>query len=240
MSIVRKSLPLLILAAIPVLVVVATESTSVPSVRPPPRMSAVDLANGVLFGQGPAAPYLRDVEPPDQRLTSKMISVERSVDEALRMSPSLARASASDLQSGNPLRVSEALVSLWGLVQPAYNREFGTRIPRIDVAAAKAALGRYSAIATETAVNCPTGSGSGSGSGSGTSGNQGAALALKKCRRCGFSICVSFQKNANVIFSENVVFRNFLGLYNRKSPFKADNLSAFQTVDLIALNLDAT
>jgi hypothetical protein len=93
-------------------------------------MSAVELANGVLFGQGPAARYLTALNRPAAPVTGKLLGVERSVDHALRASPPLAAAFARNIQSGNRIQVRAALTALGTLAQTAYVHQYGAAVTR--------------------------------------------------------------------------------------------------------------
>lgn len=168
MNIVRKNLPVLVLAAIaPAFIIVTTTlSSAAPSLAP--RMTPVTLANGLLFNQGPAARYLTSASGSAGVPAGSAARVESLVDAALRAHPGLAGAFARDVQSGDRVKVTQALVSLWGLAQSGYASGYGIKIQKIAVARAQAAL-RTSAVMADLSEF--PGSGSGWGSGSGSDGN---------------------------------------------------------------------
>ena len=121
---------------------VAVAAAAVASPAPPraPRMSAVTLANGVLFNQGPAVHYLTALGRPKAPVRGKLLAVERSVDQALRDHPTLASAFARNIQSGNRIQVRAALESLGSLARAAYQNQYGAAATERVVAQAKATL----------------------------------------------------------------------------------------------------
>ena len=108
--------------ALPV-AVVSLQGSGRPSQAP--LFTPVQLANGLAFNQGVAAPYLAAFERPEVPVTGKLLAVERSVDASLRANPSLARSFASDIQSGSAPRVAVALGVLGRLTRAAFGDEFG-------------------------------------------------------------------------------------------------------------------
>lgn len=100
-------------------------SASAAPVPPAPRMSAVTLANGVLFGQGPAARYLtsfsggRVARPASARLVA-------AVDHAISSRPALAARLPQELQSGNRVEVSQGLASLAEVLYATLRQLYGS------------------------------------------------------------------------------------------------------------------
>jgi hypothetical protein len=100
-------------------------SASAAPVPPAPRMSAVTLANGVLFGQGPAARYLtsfsggRIAGAPSARLVA-------AVDHAISSRPALAARLPRELQSGNRVEVSQGLASLAQVLYATFRQLYGS------------------------------------------------------------------------------------------------------------------
>jgi hypothetical protein len=136
-----KPIPVAIVAAGAALAVAAAALASPgPATATAPRMSAIVLANGVLFNQGPAARYLTALGQPATPVRGKLLKVERSVDHALQASPALAGAFARDIQSGNRIKVSAALTSLAKLAQSAFEDQYGAAATQQMITRAKAAL----------------------------------------------------------------------------------------------------
>jgi hypothetical protein len=100
-------------------------SASAAPVPPAPRMSAVTLADGVLFGQGPAARYLTSFSGGRVAHRAPMRLVE-AVDHAINSRPALAAQLSSELQSGNRIEVSHGLTSLARLMYATLRQLYGT------------------------------------------------------------------------------------------------------------------
>jgi hypothetical protein len=143
-SVIRFRKPTLLVipavAAAIAVVVSVLPASSASTTASAPRMSAVELANGLLFNQGPAAHYLTALGRPSIQLSGKPLAVERFVDRALRAHPALAAAFVRDVQSGNRVKVDIALTSLGTLTKAALDREYGAAAARRVVANAGKAL----------------------------------------------------------------------------------------------------
>lgn len=85
-----------------------TEPTAVQATSPP-RLSAATLANGLLFGHGPAAKYLGSQQVARRPLNAATIKVEGRIDRELAAAPGAAAKFARDVQSGNPVDVRAGL-----------------------------------------------------------------------------------------------------------------------------------
>jgi len=140
-------------AAVAVVVALLPGSSS-PTLAP--RMTATELADGLLFNQGKAAPYLTVLGRPMTRMTSGVRILQRSVDRRLEEHPKLAATFARDVQSGNRPKVTVGLAILGRFTDQALTSEFGRVATQRIVAQSKALLG--SAV-----VMAPNGVGSGSG-----------------------------------------------------------------------------
>jgi hypothetical protein len=106
-------------------VVIATAASAAPA-RPvlAPHMSAVTLANDVLYAKGRAAPYLTALTRPAAVPTGKGRLIEQAVDRQLAAHPSVAADFAREVQSGNRVEVSAALKTLSGLVYSALTQQY--------------------------------------------------------------------------------------------------------------------
>jgi len=120
----RASIMLVVAAGAAIGAIVATLPTSSASALAP-RMSAAELANGLLFNQGQAAHYLVVLDRPKIRMTNDMVALERSVGHALQTHPALGGRFATDVQSGNRVEVQAGLVILAGFTYRASMRVFG-------------------------------------------------------------------------------------------------------------------
>lgn len=139
--------------------VVAVVAASLPASSAPPlvpRMTASELAHGLLFNQGRAAHYLTVLDRPTIRMTRWLRIVQRSVDRKLKEHPVLAGTFARDVQSGDRVKVAAGLAILGRFTTQALASEFGRVAARRIAAQAKALLG-------SPALMTPNGGGSGSG-----------------------------------------------------------------------------
>ncbi len=153
----RKSILLVIPAVGAAIAVVATALPALSAPTHVPRMSAVELANGLLFNQGGGARYLMALTRSKIQIDKQQLTVERSVDHTLRARPTLAAAFARDIQSGNRVKVDAALTSLGRLTALAYDHEYGAASTRRTIARAETALDHADQLA-------PADSSSGGGS----------------------------------------------------------------------------
>ena len=119
-----------------------------------PRMTATELASGLLFDQGKAAPYLATLDRPTVKMTEAVRILLRSVDRKLKQHPKLAATFARDVQSGNRVRVAAGLAILGRFTKQSLIGEFGQATTQRMEAQAAALFG-------SPAVMAPDGSGSG-------------------------------------------------------------------------------
>jgi hypothetical protein len=116
-------------------------ASSVPSASAlAPRMTAAELANGLLFNQGKAAHYLVALGRPTIRMTNDVVALERSVDHALETQTALASRFAGDVQSGSRVKVQAGLVTLAGFTYRASTHVFGRSVTHKVVAQATVML----------------------------------------------------------------------------------------------------
>jgi hypothetical protein len=141
--VIRIPRPLLVVtvaAGAAVAVVVASlPASSAPTLAP--RMTATELANGLLFNQGKAALYLTELARPMIRMTGGLRILQRSVDRRLEEHPTLAATFARDVQSGNRPKVGVGLAILARFTHQALTSEFGRVATRRIVAQAAALFG---------------------------------------------------------------------------------------------------
>lgn len=204
-----------------VAVVVAVLPASSASTTLAPRMSAVELANGLLFNQGKAASYLTILGRPAVHVTPKVLAVERFVDHALRARPALASAFARDIQSGNRVKVDLALTSLSGLTKIALDREYGAATIRRDVARVDRALSSPGQMAPDD-----------------NSGNDNATVNVNVNVNLNININALAAVVAVVAFIVAVVVLiAFWGA--RETPGSPGTLATERTVNLVAISLHA-
>jgi len=123
--------------------VVAVVAASLPASSAPPsapRMTAIELAHGLLFNQGRAAHYLTVLDRPTIKMTRWLRVLQRSVDRKLEGHPELAGTFARDVQSGDRVKVAAGLAILGRFTNQALTSEFGRVSARRIAAQAKALL----------------------------------------------------------------------------------------------------
>jgi len=123
--------------------VVAVVAASLPASSAPPsapRMTAIELAHGLLLNQGRAAHYLTVLDRPTIKMTRWLRVVQRSVDRKLEGHPELAGTFARDVQSGDRVKVAAGLAILGRFTNQALTSEFGRVSARRIAAQAKALL----------------------------------------------------------------------------------------------------
>jgi hypothetical protein len=95
------------------------------SADPAPAFRAVDLADAVLFDDGPAAAYLVGFERPGNTWTDPARRHRAAVNDAIEADQRWARSFASRLQSGDRMAVDSALLDLAVLARAQADRLFG-------------------------------------------------------------------------------------------------------------------
>jgi SdpC family antimicrobial peptide len=123
-----------------------------------PAFSAVPLADAVLFQVGPAAQYVKSLNPDPHPWTEAMTASQRAVDAYIERDPKWGAVFARRLQSGDPVQVDRALADLGSLTRRALNDTFGREriddaIRAVNDAIIKERLLRASAIDFENAMD---------------------------------------------------------------------------------------
>ena len=109
--------------------------------RPAPRLSAAQIADGVLFGNGPAARYLTGAELPRPQMNAAERALELRMNSMLVEDSGYSRAFATTMQSGNRVRISEALADLGARVLRLMKLQLGAAAFASQVTKAQTALG---------------------------------------------------------------------------------------------------
>ena len=120
-------------------VVASLPALSAPALAP--RMTVTELANGLLFNQGRAARYLVVLNRPAVQMTRETVAVEHSVDHALATHRAQAHRFASDVQSGNRIKVKAGLAILTKFGYHASDIVLGRSVTQKAVTKARAMLG---------------------------------------------------------------------------------------------------
>ena len=143
----RRSLLVLTFAAGAAIAVAASQlpATSAPTLAP--RMTATEIARGLLFDQGNAAHYLTALNRPEVRMTQALWILQRSVDRKLEEHPRLAATFARDVQSGNRVKVAVGLAILGRFTHQALTSEYGRATTRRIQAQAAVLLASPAAMA---------------------------------------------------------------------------------------------
>lgn len=90
-----------------------------------PVFTAVQLSDGVLFNDGPAASYLVQLNRPATKWTDQLRVTQRGIHAALDADPAAATAIARGLQSGDPVKVETAFTSLAKIANSVLDNQFG-------------------------------------------------------------------------------------------------------------------
>lgn len=127
------------------LVVYATNAHASAAIKPAPHFSAVQLADGILFGAGPAAPYAAGHTT---HLTARQQVLEKLVNSKLKADSSGAKIAAKELQSGDRMQVRQGLVYIGTVYKDVLDQEDGAQ----NVASAVTALANQKGL-TASAPN---------------------------------------------------------------------------------------
>ena len=102
-----------------------------------PSLTSAQIADGVLFNDGPAATYLSNIQREPVRWTPELRSIQAGVQAALAADPTsyFTKNFASDLQSGDPQRVQSGLGKLNRVVHTYLEGRYGKS--ELDAAARK-------------------------------------------------------------------------------------------------------
>jgi SdpC family antimicrobial peptide len=117
-------LALAVAVALSVALYTATRANAA-AATPAPHFSATQLADGILFGDGPVAPYLAGPGRHTATMTANARQVERLVNQALTRDPRLAASFAARIQSGDRLKIESALHDLGVAYKAVLDRQFG-------------------------------------------------------------------------------------------------------------------
>lgn len=96
--------------------------------EPAPRFSAVELADAVMFNDGPAAEYLAGWDRPETEWTDATVLSKEAIDEAIANDPEWGAAFASRIQSGDPQRIEGALKDLAEYSRVVADELFGPKV----------------------------------------------------------------------------------------------------------------
>jgi SdpC family antimicrobial peptide len=113
-----------------------------PAVGTARAFTAQQLADAVMFAQGPAASRLVGTSRPALTMTAEAKSVRAKVDKAIAQDPAFAESFRLRLQSGDRIKVSAALSDLGKLVRSVLDQVYGSAGVNRQVEQAKAALQR--------------------------------------------------------------------------------------------------
>ena len=92
-----------------------------------PVFSATQLADGVLFDNGPAAPYLASLNRPVPPQSSALTTIENATNTAINANPQLAASLQAEFQSGDPNQVQDALAQLGNVSVPIFDGLYGSQ-----------------------------------------------------------------------------------------------------------------
>lgn len=115
-------------------------SASADPVSSAPRYTAVQLVNGILFADGPAAPRLKAIHPRGVKHNADLRRFENRVDGAVAADSAFATRFVADAQSGDNSRVQSALHLLGTKISPILADQIGQKKARKLRAQAREAL----------------------------------------------------------------------------------------------------
>jgi hypothetical protein len=119
---------------------------------PVPNFAATQLADAVLFDNGPAAPYIASLNRPAPVQDDRQITEEQAVNAAINANPGMAAQFQAEIQSGDPNQVKDALSQLGKVANTVYVNLFGQDTVSKAVAAVQAGVaagGLIQGIATD-------------------------------------------------------------------------------------------
>jgi hypothetical protein len=129
---------------------VAGQSQAAPAASKVPAFSAVQLADGLLFKDGPATPYLASLDREPVRWTDPLRKARESVDEAISRDPKWGASFAQRIQSGDPNQVLRGLTDLSVLSRGVLDKLFGADV--VDKAVATVNDGIAAQLIDDTQV----------------------------------------------------------------------------------------
>lgn len=92
---------------------------------PAPVFTAVQISDGLLFGSGPAAPYLAGLDRPPSTGNATTQQVRQAINAAIQGNPQWSASFAGRMQSGDPRKVDAALVDFATLSRTAAYKVLG-------------------------------------------------------------------------------------------------------------------
>jgi hypothetical protein len=119
---------------------------------PVPNFTATQLANAVLFDNGPAAPYIASLNRPAPKQDDTQIREEQAIDTAISADRVMAANFQTEIQSGDPNQVKGALSQLSRVTYTVYVNLFGSAEVSQAVAYAQAGVaanGLIQGVATD-------------------------------------------------------------------------------------------
>lgn len=117
---------LTILALVAALAAYTSRSGADASTIPPaPRYTAVQLVNGMLFADGPAASRLKVIHPSGIKHTAQLKKFKKLVDTAVAQDKAFSKSFRAQLQSGDDAKAQSALRKLGGKIKPIINKLVG-------------------------------------------------------------------------------------------------------------------
>src|SRR5688572_2783272 len=120
-----RSLLVVVLAAAVMLGLTLGRGTAFASTTP--RLSSAEIVDGLLFNEGPAAPYLSSIDRDEIRWTSELRGVQAGIRSAVTTDPTGYYTSAfpQEMQSGDPRAVQKALARLGETVYTYLAQHYG-------------------------------------------------------------------------------------------------------------------
>ena len=100
---------------------------SATSAHETPRLASAEIVDALLFSEGPGADYLTSMKR-EVEWTEELRGFQRAVMDAIAEDHYYSEEFAEHMQSGDPLRVQEALNRLAGTVQETLNRLYGPEV----------------------------------------------------------------------------------------------------------------
>jgi hypothetical protein len=121
----QHSLRLLTLALIAGVISLTWQSGAATAAEAP-RLSAIEIADGVLYNDGAAAPFLTSLRRgPGPEWNETARRTQQLIHQSIGSDPRFAASFAERMQSGDPMRVRNALTGLGRITRQVLDRQFG-------------------------------------------------------------------------------------------------------------------
>lgn len=104
---------------------IATGQGHAQAATPAPVFTAVQISDGLLFGKGPAGPYLAGLERPPTTGNATTQKVREAINAAIQSDPRWGASFAGRMQSGDPRKVDAALADFATLSRTAAHKVLG-------------------------------------------------------------------------------------------------------------------